>query len=120
MNEKTVLLWSPRILGIAMGLFLGRFALDAFAPGIPLARAFVDFAIHLLPTAVVLAIVLVSWRRPWIAGVAFVLLATVYAVIVRFRFDWVVAISGPLMAVGLLNFLSWRVSVTRQRAETTK
>ena len=119
MDQKTLLLWSSRILGIAMGLFLGLFALDAFAPGVPLARALVDFAVHLLPAAVVLAIVFVSWRRPWIAGVAFVLLAVAYAVMVRFRFAWIVGVSMPLMAVGLLNLLSWRVSVTRQRAEPT-
>ena len=71
--------------------------------------------VHLLPAAVVLAIVFVSWRRPLIAGVAFVLLAVAYAVMVRFRFAWIVGISGPLMAVGLLNLLCWRVSVTRRR-----
>lgn len=119
MDQKTLLLWSSRILGIAMGLFLGLFALDAFAPGIPIARASVDFVVHLLPAAVVLAIVFVSWRRPLIAGVAFVLLAVAYAVMVRFRFAWIVGISGPLMAVGLLNLLCWRVSVTRRRAEPT-
>jgi CHASE2 domain-containing sensor protein len=103
-----LLLWTSRILGIAVSVFLGLFALDAFAPGKPLARALADFAIHLVPAAVVLTIVALSWRRPWIGGVAFVLLAAAYALTVRFRLDWVLAISGPLLAVGVLFLWSWR------------
>jgi hypothetical protein len=101
-------LWSSRILGIAASLFLGLFAFDALEPGRPLARAWMDFAVHLIPAAVVLAIVALAWRRPWIGGVAFVLLAAAYAVTVRFRLDWTLAISGPLLAAGLLFLWSWR------------
>lgn len=103
-----LLLWSPRILGIAVSAFLGLFALDAFAPGTPPARALVDFAIHLVPAAVLLGIVVLSWRWPWIGGIAFVLLAGAYALSVRFRPDWTLLISGPLLAVGVLFLWSWR------------
>jgi heme O synthase-like polyprenyltransferase len=81
--------------------------LDAFEPGKPPARALVDFAIHLVPAGVVLAIVALSWRRAWIGGVAFVLLAAAYAVSVR-RFDWILVIAGPLLTVGVLFLWSWR------------
>lgn len=91
-----------------MSFFLSLFALDAVEPGKPLARALPDFAIHLVPAAVVLAIVALSWRRAWIGGVAFVLLAAAYAVTVRFRLDWILAISGPLLTVGVLFLWSWR------------
>jgi hypothetical protein len=107
-EKHLVLLWCPRLLGIAVGVFLGLFALDAFAPGKPLDRALTDFAIHLVPAALVLGIVALSWRRPWFGGVAFVLLAAAYALTVRFRLDWVLAISGPLLTVGLLFLWSWR------------
>jgi hypothetical protein len=89
-------------------IFLGLFALDAFGPGKPVVQALTDFAIHLAPAAAVLAIVALSWHRQWIGGIAFVLLAVAYALIVRFRFDWIVAISGPLLTVGLLFLWSWR------------
>ena len=102
MTRKSLLLWSARILGIGVSLFLGLFALDAFEPGKSLARAVGDAAMHLLPAAVVLAIVVVSWRQPWIGGVAFILLAAAYAMTIRFRLDWMLAISGPLLAVGVL------------------
>ncbi|HET7219248.1 MAG TPA: hypothetical protein VFJ02_14425 [Vicinamibacterales bacterium] len=108
MTRSILLQWIPRLLGIAVSLFLGLFALDAFAPGKPIAHALIDFAVHLLPAAVVLTMVLVAWRRPWIGGVAFVLLAAAYALTVRFRVDWTLAISGPLLTVGLLYLWSWR------------
>jgi hypothetical protein len=98
--------WSPRILGIGVALFLGLFALDAFEPGRPLARALIDFAMHLSPAAVVIAIVALAWHRPWLGGVSFMVLATAYALTAGFRVgwrvDWIVAISGPLLIVGVL------------------
>jgi hypothetical protein len=105
--NRTFLLWSPRILGTAVSAFLSLFALDAFEPGKPLAEALTDFAMHLAPAAVVLGIVALSWHRPWIGGVAFILLAAAYVPIVGFRLDWIVAISGPLLTVGVLFLLSW-------------
>ena len=109
MSSKHFLpLWSPRILGIAVSLFLALFALDAFAPGKPPARALTDLTIHLVPAATVLGIVALSWRRAWIGGAAFILLAGAYALTVRFRLDWVLAISGPLLLVGVLFLWSWQ------------
>lgn len=108
MTRSLVLLWAPRLLGVAVSLFLALFALDAFAPGKPLGQALVGFALHLVPAAVVLTMVLLGWRRPWIGGVAFLLLAAAYAFSVRFRVDWTLAISGPLLTVGLLYLWSWR------------
>lgn len=107
-RKDLLLLWSPRILGIAVSLFLSLFALDAFERGKPVASVLTDFAIHLVPAAVVLAIVALSWRRPWIGGVAFVLLGAAYGLAVSFRLDWTLPISGPLLTAGALFLWSWR------------
>jgi hypothetical protein len=96
------------MLGITLGLFLSVFALDAFSPGKPLGRASVDFVIHLAPSALVLAIVALSWRRAWIGGFAFLALAVAYALGVGFRLDWVMWIAGPLFLVGVVFLWSWR------------
>lgn len=61
----------------------------------------------LVPAALVLAMVIAAWRTPWIGAVAFLLLAAAYAMMTS-RFDWIVAISGPLAVVGGLFLLSWR------------
>jgi hypothetical protein len=107
MTRHQLLLWGPRLLGVVVSAFLALFAVDAFQSGKPLTRALADFAVHLLPAAVVLAIVALSWRRPWVGGVAFVLLAAVYAVTARSRVDWIMVISGPLLATGMLFLWSW-------------
>ena len=95
-----IVLWLPRILGIAMAGFLGIFALDAFS-GQRGWEAVPDFAVHLVPALVVLGVVAVAWRYPWFGGVAFIGFAAFYAVSVR-RVDWIAVIAGPLVVVGLL------------------
>ena len=107
-RKDLLLLWSPRILGITVSLFLSLFALDAFEQGKPVAAMLTDFAMHLVPAAVILAIVALSWRRPWIGGVAFVLLGAAYGSSVSFRLDWTLPISGPLLTAGALFLWSWR------------
>lgn len=103
-----LLLWSPRILGILVSLFLGLFALDAFGEGKPFLAALPDFVIHLIPTFVLLALVGASWQREWIGGVAFIGLAVLYATTTaRDHLDWVLLISGPLMVVGVFFAWNW-------------
>ena len=100
--------WSARILALAMCVFLGVFALDAWDPGKRFLERLADVAIHLVPSGVVLAIVIAAWHKPWIGGVAFLALAIAYALMVNFRIDWVLAISGPLFVIGLLYLWSWQ------------
>ena len=104
-KSAQLLVWLPRILAIAVALFVGLFALDAFNEGKPLAQALGDFAIHLIPAAVILAVVAIAWRYPSVGAVAFIGLAVVYAVSVR-RIDWIAAIAGPLFVVGVLFLLA--------------
>jgi hypothetical protein len=99
----TLLLWAPRWLGIAVCLFLALFALDAVG-----AR---EFLFHLGPMLLLMAVVLASWKQPWLGGAVFTVLALVYAYSARHRPDWVLAVSGPLLVVGLLFLWSW----SRQR-----
>jgi hypothetical protein len=104
----TLLLWAPRWLGIAVCFFLSLFALDAVGAH--------DFAFHLAPLALLLAIVLVSWRHPWLGGAVFTTLALVYAYSARHRPDWVLTVSGPLLVVGILFLWSW----SRQRGKPAR
>ena len=104
-----LLLWSPRILGVVVSLFIGLFALDAFSPGRPFLEALPDFVIHVIPSLVLLALVGASWRWEWIGGVAFIGLAALYPMTTaRGHFDWMIVISGPLTVVGALFLWSWR------------
>lgn len=101
-----MLLWAPRIAGIAMALFLSLFALDAF-DGRPFFTALPGFLIHLIPAFLVLAAVALAWRFPLIGALAFAGLALTYAITARWRLGWIAVIGGPLMLVAVLLVLSW-------------
>ena len=107
--SNRLLLWGPRVLGVLLSFFIGVFALDAFGPAKPILEALPDFFVHLLPALVLLALIVTSWQREWIAGVAFIGLAIVYSLTVgRGHADWVLVISGPLLIVGVLFLCSWQ------------
>ena len=102
-----LLLWAPRLLSLALCAFLGLFALDALGGGRPLRQALTGFAIHLIPSAIVLALALLAWRRPRIGGAGFVALALFYATaMARGRVDWMLVIAGPVLITGVLFLCS--------------
>jgi hypothetical protein len=106
-TSHRLLLWGPRIAGLLVAGFLALFALDAFNEG-SFVAALPAFAIHLIPSLLVLTVVAVAWKFEWIGAIAFIGLAVLYAIMVRGRLDWIVAISGPLALVGVLFLVSWR------------
>jgi hypothetical protein len=85
--------WGRVLLGILVSLFLAVFGLDALDEGIA------AFVLHLTPALLLLLVVAVSWRREWVGGTVFVALAVLYAVMDWHRPDWVLSISGPLIAL---------------------
>jgi hypothetical protein len=106
-NFTRVLLWSPRLLGFGESLYLGKFALAACVGEQPMTDKIADFLVHLTPSLLVLLTVLLSWRRFWIGALVFTGLAVYYALTTLHRMDWVLAISTPLIGIGLLYALNW-------------
>ena len=104
---RAFVIWAPRLLAMAMALFLALFALDAFE-GQPFLQALLAFAIHLFPAAIVMAVVAAAWRHPWIGAAAFAALAVGYAAMVPHRLDWILIISGPLAMTAALFAMSGR------------
>jgi hypothetical protein len=105
-STQNLLLWGSRIAGIIVAAFLALFAMDAFNERAGVS-ALPDFAIHLSPSLLVLAVVAVAWRYQWIGAIAFIGLAALYALAARDRLDWIVVVSTPLLVVGLLFLASW-------------
>jgi hypothetical protein len=102
---RSFLIWVPRLMGVALTLFLALFALDAF-DGRPLTQALPDVLIHLAPAAVSALVVAAAWRYPWVGAVAFAALAIGYVAMVPHRLDWILVISGPLAVTAALFALS--------------
>jgi len=107
---QELLYWAPRALCITCALFIGMFALDAFAEGRSFWENILALFMHLIPTFVILIVLALSWQREWIGGLIFVLLAVLYIwSIWNTRFFWTAGplISGPLLLTGILFLLNW-------------
>jgi glucose-6-phosphate-specific signal transduction histidine kinase len=116
-DANRLLLWAPRVVGILVSLFVALFALDAFSEGKSVLQALPDFIVHLAPALLLLAVVLLSWRREWIGALVFTCLAVWYAYAARHHPSWILAISSPLLLAGALFFSSWR---NRLRTKTAR
>jgi hypothetical protein len=68
-SSLQILHWSPRILCIMAILFVSLFALDAFDPRLTLLQQIGGFLIHLIPSFVLLACLIVAWKWELIGGV---------------------------------------------------
>ena len=101
------MLWAPRLLAIAVSLFLAVLSLDGLTGITNIFEALPYMLIQLLPSAMVLAVVALSWRREWIGAGAFIALAMAYAVAARAHPSWIAAISAPLLVVGALYAWCW-------------
>ena len=69
-----ILYWTPRVLCILAILFVSLFALDAFNPKLSVWQQLKDFLIHLIPSFILLAILIVAWKREIIGGIIFTLI----------------------------------------------
>ena len=63
--------WLPRILCILAILFISIFAADAFRPGHTIWQQLGDFFIHLIPSYILLAFLIVAWKWERIGGIIF-------------------------------------------------
>ena len=63
--------WTPRIICMLAILFISMFALDAFSPEHTIWRQIGDFLMHLTPSFVLLALLIVAWKWELIGGVIF-------------------------------------------------
>ena len=106
---KRFLFWAPRVLCLFFAAFISLFALDVFSEH----RGFWDTTLallmHLIPTAILLAILALSWRWEWVGGLLFPALGAAYLAAFWGRFHWsaYVVLSGSLFLLGALFLLSW-------------
>jgi hypothetical protein len=63
--------WMPRVICILAILFISMFALDAFSPGLTIWQQLGAFLIHLIPSFVLIALLVVAWKWEYIGGIIF-------------------------------------------------
>ena len=100
-----VIYWLPRILCILAILFVSMFALDAFAPGLTIWQQIGDFLIHLIPSFVLLAFLIVAWKWELIGGILFTIIGIVMSpFIFRHNFAMNHSISMSLFVILMITF----------------
>jgi len=113
----TVFHWLPRILCIIAILFISVFALDAFAPGLTIWQQIGGFLIHLIPSFVLLAFLVLAWKREYVGGIIFIIIGIVSSLFIfvhNYEMNdsiWmslgiVISITVPFLLVGILFLLS--------------
>ena len=66
--------WLPRIICILAILFVSMFAADAFAPGLTICQQLVAFFMHLIPSFVLIAALVVAWNCELVGGIVFMVI----------------------------------------------
>lgn len=66
--------WLPRIICILAILFVSMFAFDAFVPDLTIWQQFGDFLIHLIPSYILIAFLVIAWKWEFIGGIIFMML----------------------------------------------
>jgi hypothetical protein len=109
---KRLLYWTPRVLCILFAAFISIFAADVFGEGRGFWQTALALLMHLIPTFVIVAVLIVSWRREWIGGILFILLGVLYIVWAWNKpfgiWSTFLMIAGPPVLVGALFLLNWR------------
>jgi hypothetical protein len=114
---KRFLFWSPRLLCILFALFISLFALDEFGTGLGFWQSVLAITMHLVPTAIIILLLAVSWRWELIGGILFLALAVLYVVMAwgKFGLAAYVLISGPMIIISMLFFVNWKFRTRPKR-----
>ena len=114
-----LLYWTPRILCVLAILFISMFALDAFDGNASVWQKIGGFIIHLIPSYILIALLIVAWKWELIGGIIFMLIGLGFAPSIyiinhnRNHFSVsqslidVLMINGPIIIVGILFLISY-------------
>jgi len=116
-TKEKIIRWLPRLLCIGAILFISMFALDAFEPGKPFGQQLLDFMMHLIPTSILLLLLWVAWKKPFVGGILFAIMGIVTSPLVynmnynrthsvMTSLSIILMITVPFIVVGVLFLVS--------------
>jgi hypothetical protein len=111
--------WFPRILAVIFILFLSLFSLDIFDMQLGFWGTILGLLMHNIPSLILLAALLISWKKHEIVGgIVFILAGVIYFLINLIntlknssgelsKLFWGLLISGPAILIGILFLINW-------------
>jgi len=117
-TSTKVLYWAPRILCILAILFVSLFALDSFSSERTFWQNTAAFLMHLIPSFVLLAVLIISWKWEKVGGIILTIVGlawTVFVFILNYKRTHSVAtslliilmVALPFVLAGILFILSY-------------
>lgn len=115
MKINRLVYWAPRIVSILFILFLALFSLDVFDMEAGFWEKAAGFFIHNIPSLVLTAILVISWKYEIVGGIAYTAAGLAYIVLSLLNpgDPWYMAlarsavISVPALLVGILFIIGW-------------
>lgn len=86
-TSTKALQWIPRILCILAILFVSMFALDAFSPERTFLQNALALLMHLIPSLVLLAVLIVAWKWEKTGGIVLTLVGIILLILL-FRLNY--------------------------------
>lgn len=113
-----ILHWTPRIICILAILFISVFAIDAFGPEKTFWQQLGDFLLHLVPSFVLIAVLIVAWKWEYIGGIIFIIIGfglSIFVFILNYNrthsvgtsLGEILIITFPFVVVGILFIISY-------------
>ena len=110
--------WTPRIMCILAILFISIFALDAFQADLTVWQQIGAFLMHLIPTFILIALLLVAWKWELIGGIIFIVIGLGFSPLVFIHnygmngsvwmsLGIIMSITIPFALVGVLFIISY-------------
>jgi len=129
MRSVLLLHWAPRVLAIVAILFVSMFSLDSFGAGIPLKDQILAWLIHMIPSFVLIAVLVIAWKWENIGGIIFISVGLAFTPFIFWgnyvnnHSVWlslviIVTITFPFILTGALFMLSYHTK--RKAAEMLK
>ncbi len=115
-----IIYWTPRILCILAILFISMFALDSFSPELTIWQQLGAFFIHLIPSYVLIALLIIAWKWEYYGGIIFIVIGLGFSPVIfihNYNMNhsvWmslgiILAITIPFVVVGVLFIWSHKM-----------
>ena len=78
-NSVSIITWLPRILCVLAILFISMFAADSFDPGLTIGQQLLGFLIHLIPSFVLIALLILAWKQELVGGIIFIIIGLAFS-----------------------------------------
>lgn len=105
-----ILHWLPRILCILAILFISMFAMDAFDPQLTFWQQIKAFIIHMVPSFILIAMLLVAWKWELIGGILLALTGLIMTPFV-FNMNYNMNHSVPI-SIGIILMITFPFILT--------